>query len=80
LAECVVGEVGSVDTQTDYTVIGDDVNRLFRIARHAEPGRIIVNKALRDELTGDYEFEFVKKVDDAKGIDESISVYALKWA
>ncbi len=42
LVDAIAGELGSEDTQTDYTVIGDGVNQFFRIAKHhAQPNRII---------------------------------------
>ncbi len=78
LVKCVVGEVGSPDTQTDYTAIGHDVDCVFRIAPHALPSRIIVNEALRNELASRYDFELRKEVDDAKGVNGRLTVYELK--
>ena len=34
LVDAIAGELGSEDTQTDYTVIGDGVNQFFRIAKN----------------------------------------------
>ncbi len=72
LVDAIVGELGSEDTQTDYTVIGDGVNQFFRIAKnHAQPGRIICNERLaKAPHIGD-----VSHIDEisVKGIDAPIS-------
>lgn len=76
LVHCIVGEVGSTDTQTDYTVIGRDVNRFFRIARYAEPGGIIVNEPLHAELRKRFRFQHMDSV-AVKGVEEKLPIYRL---
>ena len=76
LVDAIAGELGSEDTQTDYTVIGDGVNQFFRIAKnHTQPGRIICNERLaNDPYMGD-----VSRIDEVsvKGIDAPIPIYEI---
>jgi class 3 adenylate cyclase len=76
MVNAVIGEVGSEDTQTDYTVIGNGVNEVFRIARHAAPKKIYINKALNDFIEGKYKTALVDRV-NAKGFDEALAIYEL---
>ncbi|MEK6233970.1 MAG: adenylate/guanylate cyclase domain-containing protein, partial [Planctomycetales bacterium] len=76
LVDCVVGEVGSPETQTDYTVIGRDVNQFFRIATHGEPNAVIVNEAYREEMKDTCEFEFVGRA-AFKGVDKELAIHRL---
>ena len=58
-------------------MIGDDVNRFFRIATMAEPGKIIVNRALYKVMRGSYEFEKVKPK-KFRGVKKKLEIYTLK--
>ena len=60
--QVIAGEVGDSKTQTDYTVIGDDVNRFFRMAKFAKPGKIVINRSLREALAKTYKTVFYKEV------------------
>lgn len=71
------GTVGTVDTFSDVTALGDSVNVTARLASAAGPGEILVTddtaKAADIDVTG---LE-VRKL-DLKGRTEPVSVYVLK--
>ncbi len=76
LVDAIAGELGSEDTQTDYTVIGDGVNQFFRIAKHhAQPNRIITNERLANAP----HISDVGLIDEVsvKGIDSPIPIYEI---
>jgi len=77
LVHGIVGEVGCEHTQTDYTVIGRDVNCVFRIASHAPGGQIAINEAMRDALADQYETELLEKI-DARGVEGGLPVYVMR--
>ena len=78
-ADAIAGEVGSEDTQTDYTVIGDGVNQFFRIAKyHGQCGKVIINKRLHQAVENRYETESIDNV-QVKGISEPIPIYEILY-
>jgi len=75
-ANVIIGEVGSQDTQTDYTALGDEVNQVFRMANYGIPNEIIVNQKMK-EITGEeYKYEFVQEA-ELKGIKKPQEIYRL---
>jgi len=69
----VIGEVGSEDTQIDYTAIGDDVNKLFRMASYGKRASIIVNEKMVKKAD---KYNFIK-IDELsfKGIENRERIY-----
>jgi adenylate cyclase len=76
LVNAVVGEVGSEDTQTDYTVIGSGVSDLFRLAKYTEPNKIYINEALQKRISHKYETKSLGNL-EAKGVAEGIPAYEM---
>ena len=76
LVNAVVGEVGSEDTQTDYTVIGSGVSDLFRLAKHTAPNKIYINEALQKRIAHRYKTKSLGNL-EAKGVDEGIPAYEI---
>ncbi len=76
LADVIIGEVGSEDTQTDYTAIGDGVNQLFRLAAHSVPNEIMMNESLKELVDDVYEIELVDRY-ELKGIPEPQAAFRL---
>lgn len=77
LVNAIIGEVGSEDTQTDYTVIGNGVNEVFRIAKYAEPNKIFINESLNEKIKDQYKTRLFDKV-QIKGFTEPVPVYEIE--
>ena len=71
--DVVIGEIGSKDTQIDYTAIGNDVNKLFRMTSYGQRASIIVNEKMVKKAT-DFKFEKIDEV-SFKGIENKESIY-----
>jgi adenylate cyclase len=73
----VVGNVGSQE-QCDYTAIGDSINIAHQLQQAAEPGQILVSRAVFD-LT--QEKIAYKEIDVAivKGCSKSVEVYSVDY-
>lgn len=74
--DVIIGEVGTKETQLDYTVIGDSVNRFFRIAKYGIENQIIVNKEMYKKLKDLYDFKLLGKY-SLKGVSEPEEIYQL---
>lgn len=72
----VVGDIGSEDSQKDYTVLGDGVNKFFRMTKYCSAGEIIINEEMYDEINDDYDCSLKDEV-EVKGVDESLKVYSI---
>ena len=78
--EAICGEIGSENTQTDYTVIGPGVNQFFRIAKHhGQPNRIIINDGLHVAIRDQYNVQLVDNV-TLKGVPGEVPLYEVMLA
>ena len=75
-SEAIIGEVGSEDTQTDYTALGDGVNQVFRMSKFGTPNEIVINEQLKEQIESDFEVEYIKDV-QLRGIKEPKAMYRL---
>src|SRR5574341_1428250 len=76
--EVVMGNMGSED-HMDYTVIGDNINVAARMCGIAQPGTVLVSKAIAEAIGGqatlkDLHPDMVKGKDQPIGIAEVVSV------
>jgi class 3 adenylate cyclase len=76
LAGAIIGEIGSEDTQTDYTALGDGVNQVFRMSEFGIPNEIIINDQLKNEIEDIFNVEYIDDV-QFRGIEQSKAIYKL---
>ncbi len=75
VAPVIVGELGSWETQLDYTAIGDGVNQTFRIAEYGLCRKVIVHENVYQCLKDSkYKFELLDSV-AVRGIKNKINIY-----
>jgi class 3 adenylate cyclase len=61
-------------------LFGNAVHLAARICAHAEPGRILVARAVRDQYPGEEQsFSDLGEI-TPKGFDRAIHVYEVQWA
>lgn len=76
LGTVIVGDVGS-DLKMNYTALGDTVNVAARLQSLAEPGAILVSRAVYDRTSALFEFKEEGDI-RVKGRIEPVEIYAVK--
>lgn len=76
--DAVMGNMGS-ENHMDYTVIGDNINIAARLCGIAQPGQVLVSKAIADEI-GDQATCKVLPPVAVKGKDKPIEIFEVESA
>ncbi|MBI5235270.1 MAG: HAMP domain-containing protein [Deltaproteobacteria bacterium] len=71
--EAVCGNMGSEDYM-DYTVIGDNINIAARLCNLAQPGQVLISKAIADEIADCATWKELSPV-TVKGKDRQMPIY-----
>ncbi len=73
----ISGNIGS-EIQSEFTVIGDNVNLVSRLCSRAGKGEIVISNNVQSNLKLSHQMEKMAPF-SVKGKSDKISAYKIKW-